>query len=401
MAGVSPHATDSVTRIDPPLVAAHYFGRHWPKNFINAFRYEHVAEDFAQLRADGFNAVVLLVAWGDFQPTVDPCCDYDERAFQRMHYLIDAARDAGLEAVLRVGYAWSFHPDAGNLHARQAGLLNEQPIRDAFLEFVGRLGAEMHRHPNLRLSFMSWEDQELHQIMDSAQDDFNEFLDTLPPDDPLRSLLPEELRFPTKNDPSAPLFHRYRGYLLMEKIMRPAVHLLHPLSYEVRVDRDPLPLTRPDGSTTYQGISHEHTYQPPGADVLTIYWAPFWGAQNQGEELSADLALRLFRHLLAEVNEHSGHLPIFIDQFNVIDNTVGAEQNAVLRNADLASFMQGAHCAMRKAGVFGCGYWTVRNYAESPLFNPSFNYGLEGVDTPYRFAGRRHKSIAPPCQRGS
>ena len=31
----------------PSLIAAHYFGRQWPKNVINGFRREHVAADFA------------------------------------------------------------------------------------------------------------------------------------------------------------------------------------------------------------------------------------------------------------------------------------------------------------------------------------------------------------------
>ena len=40
--------------------------------------------------------------------------------------------------------------------------------------------------------------------------------------------------------------------------------------------------------------------------------------------------------------------------------------------------MDGAFCAMRNAGVFGYAYWTTQDYAESPLFNPSFGYGLDG-----------------------
>ena len=88
-------------------------GDNWPKNFINVFRREDVASDYAKLRADGFNAVVRLVSWGDFQPVFDRCCRYDERAFERLGFLIDQARAAGLDVVLRIGYGWTFQPDAG------------------------------------------------------------------------------------------------------------------------------------------------------------------------------------------------------------------------------------------------------------------------------------------------
>ena len=67
-------------------VAAHWFGRQWPMNFLAGFRREQVAADFRQLVDDGFDTVVLLVAWGDFQPVYAPCCTYDERAFERLDF---------------------------------------------------------------------------------------------------------------------------------------------------------------------------------------------------------------------------------------------------------------------------------------------------------------------------
>jgi hypothetical protein len=69
---------------------------------------------------------------------------------------------------------------------------------------------------------------------------------------------------------------------------------------------------------------------------------------------------------------------MFIDQLNVIDNTLGFEHNATLQPAALPAFMDGAYCAMRDAGVFGYAFWTTHDYAESPLYNPSFSYKLDG-----------------------
>lgn len=365
-------------RLSPSLIAAHYFGRQWPKNVINGFRREHVAADFAALRADGFNAVVLLVPWGDFQPVIVPCCQNDERAWARLHFLIDSARAAGLEVVLRVGYGWHFHPEADEVLGRIHRLLGDAGTRDVFLGFVERLAAETAHYPHLRLSFMSWEDQWLHRIDEEARPLFDAFLASLPADDPLRAHLPADGSLPRKDDASAPLFHRYWDWLKMEWLFRPSLARLSPLSYEVRIDREPLPEPRPDGSVHFRWIGHESTYRLPGADLLTLYWAPFWGARNEGERLSADEALRLLRVLLGEAREFSGGLPLFVDQLNVIDNTVGYGHHAALADDALDDFMAGAGCALREAGAIGYGYWTVHDYAESPLYNPAFAYGLDG-----------------------
>jgi hypothetical protein len=366
------------TRLSPPLVGATYMGDNWPKNFINAFRREDVASDYAKLRADGFNAVVLLVSWGDFQPVFYPCCTYDERAFERLEFLIDQARSAGLDVVLRIGYGWTFQPDSGEVGARIHRLLNEDEARDAFFAYASRLGEIARRHANVRLSLLTWEDLILHTIDGDGRKDFRQFIDSLPEGDPLRASAASTPELPQRDGPRVALFNAYWDWLLMQKIFKPAAAHIPNLSYEVRVDSEPLPHTDADGKVQYEWIGHESTYRPPGADAIALYWAPFWGAQNQGEQLDAGQALGLFNSLLAKVRQHSGGLPMFIDQLNVIDNTLGFEHNAKLQSAALPAFMDGAYCAMRDAGVFGYAFWTTQDYAESPLYNPSFSYRLDG-----------------------
>ena len=374
----STHEPKQHTRLDPPLVGATYMGENWPKNFINAFRREDVASDYAKLRADGFNAVVLLVSWGDFQPIFDPCCTYDERAFERLDFLVGRANDAGLDVVLRIGYGWTFQPDAGDVGVRIHRLLNEDEARDAFFAYASRLGEIARRHANVRLSLLTWEDLILHTIDGDGRKDFRQFIDSLPERDPLRASAASTPELPQRDGPRVALFNAYWDWLLMQKIFKPAAARIPNLSYEARVDSEPLPHTDADGKVEYEWIGHESTYHPPGADAIALYWAPFWGAQNQGEQLDAEQSLQLFTALLDKVRQHSGELPIFIDQLNVIDNTLGFERNAALRPAALPAFMDGAYCVMREAGVFGYAYWTTQDYAESPLYNPSFSYRLDG-----------------------
>ncbi|AFL74600.1 hypothetical protein [Thiocystis violascens] len=358
-----------------PIVAAHYFGRHWPKNFLSAFRREHVLEDLKRLRADGFNTVIFLVSWGDFQPVIDPCCAWDERAFARLDFLLEEAARAGLKVILRVGYAWSFHPLAEPSHARIDRLVNDDSARAAYLAFADRLGREVRAHPQVIMTFMSWEDQWLRRIAPEAIPTFDDYL----------SLLPATARpspgapLPTPAGAGAALFNAYWDWLAMDRLHDPARPLLPNLSYEIRVDKDPSYATGEDGTQQLVGwLDHRALYRQRGSAPVTIYWAPYWGAENTGEHLSAHRSAELLTALLRETREFSGQREIFIDQFNVVDNTPGHENNAILAPEEIDGFLNEAICVMQQHGVIGYGYWTTRDYRESPLHNPSFGYGLEG-----------------------
>ena len=352
-------------------VGTHYFGRQWPKNFIAGFRREHVAEDFARLRADGFDSVVLLVSWGDFQPGMLPCCTWDERAFERLHFLLDRADEAGLKVMLRLGYAWFFHPGAGDVGDRQHRLVNDPEVRASYQRFLERLSGELADQPHVVLGFMSWEDQWLRRVDETARADYLEYLATLPADPARGTGLPDPVR-------DAALFHGFWDWLVISKLYTPALPLFPALSYEARVDREPRFEPGPDGQpAVVEWIAHEGMTRLPAEQPLTIYWAPFWGAANQGEQLPAARSLELFDALLRETGR-DGERPLFIDQFNFVDNTPGHELNAVLRPEEIPSFLHQSVCVMKARGVLGYALWTGQDYAENPLHNPSFGYGMEG-----------------------
>lgn len=351
-------------------VAAHWFGGQWPKNWLAGFRREEVDADFAAMKADGFDSVVLLIAWGDFQPVSEPCCTYDERAFERLRFVLDRADAAGLKVMLRVGYGWSFHPGSGDVGERQHRLLNDPAWREAFQAFVRRLGAETADRDDVVLAFMSWEDLWLRRIDESARATYAEYVAATGTGDAPATL-------PDANT-DARAFHGYWDWLVREKLYAPAVGVLPDLSFEARVDREPVWTTDAAGARVVaEWLPHEGMYELPGATVLTIYWAPFWGAINAGEQLPATRSLELLDALLREARERGGKA-LFVDQFNVVDNTPGHEHNAVLAPAEIPAFLHRAVCTMRAGGVAAVGIWTVRDYAESPLYNPAFGYGLDG-----------------------
>lgn len=363
----------SAESISKPIVAAHYFGQHWPKNFLSAFRREYVLKDFQQLREDGFNTVILLVSWGDFQPVIVPCCQWDERAFARLQFLLDTAAQADLRVILRVGYGWSLNPHAEPALQRIHQLLNNEATRAIFLKFIERLGRSLETSPQVILTFMSWEDQWLHQIDPEARATFDDFA----------SLLPSGMRpsfntpLPTANGENAALFHAYWDWLVMTQLYQPAEKLLPSLSYEIRIDKDPIEKNSANQPITW--LDHRAMYRQVGTAPVTIYWAPFWGAENVGEQLSAARGNELLTALLRETQAFSGqHRAIFIDQFNVVDNTPGHERNAILAPNALEDFLNTTTCTLKQQNVIGYGYWTTRDYRESPVYNPSFSLGLDG-----------------------
>lgn len=371
--GKAPVAVPAPTEAPPPLVGVHYFGNAWPKNFIAGFRRADVPADFARIAADGFNSVILLVPWGEFQPVGEPCCWYEERAWERLHFLLDQAQRAELKVVLRVGYAWAYHPQAGDSIDRAHALMNRPEAQAAYAHFVRRLGNEVADQPQVVLSFMSWEDQWLHRIDDSARAQYQEFLDSRP-DRPAAGT-----PFATPDGDQAERFNAYWDWLVIEKLYKPAIAFLPTLSYEARVDKEPNFVVAADGTRRVdRWLGHPGMQRLPPSQTLTIYWAPFWGARNQGEQLAADESLALFDALLDEVRGNAGDAPIFIDQFNVVDNTPGYEANAKLRPDQIPAFLERAVCLMRANGVRGYGWWAGRDYVDNPLYNPAFGYGLDG-----------------------
>ncbi|MGL6289331.1 MAG: hypothetical protein ACRC2H_01425 [Silanimonas sp.] len=359
----------------PPIRATHWFGEHWAPNLINAYRREDVAAQFATIRDDGFDTVILVVSWADFQPVFAPCCTHDERAFERLRFLVDEAERQQLRVMLRIGYSWGFHPASPPTLKRIHRLMNESATRAAFHQFVDRIAGDIEGRGHVSMSFMSWEDQWLHDVEPSAAADYARFVASLPAD----QRPADPTRLPRADDDSAVLFHRYWDWLAMAELHAPAQQRVPNLGYEVRIDKEPLWHTAPDGTRTVaQWIDHRAMYRQAGDAPLVLYWAPYWGAQNVGERLQAPQSLALLSGMLDEARQWSGGRPAFIGQFNLIDNTPGHEHNAALPDDQIAPFLRGAVCVLKEQSVLGVGLWTGRDYVESRLYNPSFAFGLEG-----------------------
>ena len=101
--------------------AATYVGNEWPVNFWNS-EMNTLQEDFEKIREDGFNAVVIIVPWRQFQPDLSSRRK-NQSAYESLSRILDAAEANGLRVILRAGYTWDCFDPSGNVTVRYRKLL--------------------------------------------------------------------------------------------------------------------------------------------------------------------------------------------------------------------------------------------------------------------------------------
>ena len=72
------------------LKAATYFSDAWVTNFWNT-ESDHMEEELTQIAADGFNSIILVIPWREFQPTMMPV-SYNSYAFKKLDAVMKASQ---------------------------------------------------------------------------------------------------------------------------------------------------------------------------------------------------------------------------------------------------------------------------------------------------------------------
>ena len=88
------------------LKSVTYFGDAWPINFWGT-EDDNMEVNFTRIKADGFNSIILVVPWREFQPG-DMGNMYNEAAFSKLDKIMKCADDHGLMVTLRIGYCWDY-----------------------------------------------------------------------------------------------------------------------------------------------------------------------------------------------------------------------------------------------------------------------------------------------------
>ncbi len=354
------------------LRAAHYFGDGWPLNCWSTMSAPQARVDFAQMREDGFNAVILVVPYRGFQITQSPPT-YEAYYFELLDALLVEAKRARLFVILRIGYAHHICDQAplvsGELTRRQLTDASYQPPWQDYLE---KLQQALAGHHHILHLFLCWEEF-WHGFMWMTRMPEMQRRELAGSSGYAESIGVADTVIPQESEPEFAHFHQFANRRLRDIYM--ACRKVFPdLGFEFRVDKDPL--YNADGSTSW--LSNDDM-KDSGALRLS-YWAPFIGARNEGEKLTAEEAISLLVHSLNEQTEGGQSTGLLIDQFNFIDDTHKyTDTHARLLESQIPAFLDACADLLPRYSV-GYGLWAWRDYRQNHLYNPAFRMGLGGWD---------------------
>ncbi len=347
------------------VIAVHYSGPVFAPalwGYVNPGRIE---ADFARIRADGFNTVIVVVPWIGFQPHIESV-QWSERHFALLRSMLEAAKKNELGVALRLGYAHDLSVTARLSHKdRVFDLGRDSAARRGWFDFLRKVHASVSGHPSFRFAFISWEDFSLLDLPQQSLAARTGAAHRLGYTDAAGIVRP----VPASQSGDAERFYRFWDRWL-SNIYEKSADIFPGLSMEVRVDCEPV-------ATARRYLCHEDTFDLGGRDVpAVLYYSPAWGAENRGDEATAAQALGRFRHLLDRVRTHTKH-PLFIDQFNFVDNTPGFERNTRIRPDELTAFLEQA-ASLLETQSSGYGLWTLADVPANVIANGSFELGFNG-----------------------
>jgi len=370
--------TDIETDIESPgsfLRAAHYFGDGWPLDSMQVLRQPALRRELRGLRKLGFNAIILVVPWQGFQVSQDPPT-YDAFYEAQLRLALREAQAQGLAVVLRASYVHQvmLAPAIGSVHMAQR-LLTQPVYEAAWLDYLRRVHGIADEYPGFHGLFVSWEELwhafRYWQLQDART----------------RQTLAQEVGFleflcargvsgvdaiPEREDPAHRHFHAFINDRI-RRVFEQAREVVPGLGVEYRVDKDPV---HEAGDVQWLDNDAFLDWEPQRYS----YWAPFMGAENVGESLSAEQALGSLAYMLSSTSvEGVGNRQV-IDQFNYIDDTAQyAGQHAVIAASQLRPFLRGAADLLAR-GSGGYGLWAPRDYRCNILYNPAFLDRARGWD---------------------
>ena len=369
------------------LRGVHYFADTYPKQFWNSFEPADAARDFKQIRADGFNSIVLVVPWAEFQPSLIDR-KHDERMFVRLKGLMDAAERENLGIVLRVSYYWTYRPNAEEgATSRTVRLFHDDGVRAAWLDHLGEIYRRVGGHPAFRLAFLSWEDlypMELATAPEILRDKdllrvYRSYLSRTSRLGDVAALYGQtftswdQLPFPERKSPAYAKVFDYWDDALLNRLFIPANARFPNLSFEVRVDWDPI--WEADGKINSK--NHAFTYPLPGTNTRTSYYAPSWGMKNVGDFATAEDALKGFDRYVAHVQEGDATRHLFIDQLLFYYSLPGHMHNTQVKPEERGKFLEGVATRLKEKDI-SYSLWYYRDYVDNVLYNAHFSLGLEG-----------------------
>lgn len=372
------------------LIAADYFGNANPFNFWSS-DLSGARTAFRQMKQDGFNAVGLVIPWGEFQPGVTPM-RYDGQMFSRLDTLISDAADQGLGVILRLSYDWDVDPaDQMPWNQRFDAVFSNPRVYSAWLDYIAAIHKNVARFSNVRLAYISWEDfwfpvSEAQSVTSPAQAvnlaNSTGYRAWLRQRDSLTQVSNiygthfaswGTVPTPPPDQPSFRLMYQYEDWTLIHRFFIPASKRFPGLSMETRVDVDPIY----KGQQVVGSFSHADLYRLPGAPVTGMYFSPYMSDPSTSIDETASQGISALRTTLQNMSTQSGGRKLFIFEFEIVSNAPPVAGDPNLTPTQIPTFL-GQSAPLFRQYTNGYALWTYRDFNLSGLFNPSFSLGMAG-----------------------
>lgn len=370
------------------LKSATYFSDEWAVNFWNS-EDDHLGEELDQIAADGFNSIILVVPWREFQPGLDPVT-YNTYPFEKLIRILEAAEERGLWVTLRVGYTWDYYDDGTDVRGRFRDLLYDESTQDAWDSYIAKIYETASVYPNFYGGFLTWEDfwsftyfaSELGNTEEGIRwaelSGYTRYVSEHYSLEEVSRLYGEpvdgydSLYLPEASQPALCLLYEFFDQWLNDFLAHNQ-EIFPGLSMEVRMDSDLVY----DLSGEMYWYSHSATYACEEASYVALMYGVPIGHINQGERLTVEEALPTSQEVLDAVLQETEGKKLYIEQFLYMDNTPGFEMNAQLQD-DLVDDYILAMADLLKDRIMGYGVWTYINYGNNLLYNPQFALGDAG-----------------------
>lgn len=365
-----------------------YFGNEWPLNFWNS-EMESIDQDFEQIKRDGFNSIILVIPWKEFQPSINPI-QYNDYTFENLDKVMSSAANHGLDVYTRISYTWDYYNDEEqNSTERFLDILREENVHKAWVDYCKTMYASLSEYPNFKEGFLTWEDfwgclavcdnPDVSKRIIYAKDiGYHEWIKNNYKLNKYNSEFEtnyksiDSIPVPMRDDPAMESFYEFYDEYL-NNILADAQDVFPNISMEVRLDADLV--TDKNGEKEY--YSHTKTYGCQNSDyVATMYGIPM-GFENNGERVSADEALEHTEYILGNFLDQNGGKPVYVEQFLFLDNTPKFAKNAQIRKEEVGSYLEKVGDVLSKY-TRGYGIWTYRDYRNNMLYNSQFGLGNSG-----------------------
>lgn len=374
--------------------SATYYAEEWPINFWNS-DLDSLQNDMEKIRSDGFDSIILVIPWREFQPSIKPV-SYNEYAFRKLDTIMNAAAQQNLDVYTRIGYTWDFYNDQDDdIVLRFISLFCDDNTKLAWLDYAEKLYGTLNRYDNFQGAFLTWEDYSvIFRICGAPHDIRINFAQKIGLQDWLKNRYSlkdyndkfgtnyesyTDIPIPQVNSPEMEAFYEFNDVLL-NNLLANTQKVFNNISMEVRLDAELV--KNSNGKSKY--YTHEKTYPCEASDFTsTMYGIPM-GFENKGERVTATEAAKKTDFILENLTAKNNGKPVYVEQFLFADNTPQFAHNAQIKKKEVGMYLRSIDNILRKH-TRGYGIWTYRNYRNNLIYNPGFfleSKGWEEIGNP-------------------